>query len=131
MCAVCLNMCLFFLKLGQKMLNRGHNIRCKPLPMVVRVNEAYSPYFLSLYRCQGSVGNHRPSKKECVMKTTDTVTVRAGPRLLKVENHTSCTGKCIYHEDCNESLFNRDETLCLCQCKFDRAPNPGCPSNTR
>ena len=115
-------------------LNRTNNVKCDPFPSVVPVKEEGLPYFVILYRCQGSVDFHSPSTRKCVSNTTNTVAVNVDGIVSKrvyMKNDTSCKGECVFHEDCKAELFERNEKECKCgKCKFNEAPK-GCRTDFR
>ena len=116
-------------------LDHNHNVYCKPVPSVVRVNQDGLPYFVTLHRCQGSIPGHDPDKKECVANGSSIVRVQItgyASKFVRMKNDTDCTGKCKYSSDkCPEDVFDRDEEDCSCTCKYTDANPKSCPEKRR
>ena len=91
-------------------------------------SHSFFPYFVKLFRCQGSVGHNKPSIKKCAVKkyTVVNVTVaslsaasRTIDTAISLKNHTSCHQECVKGpSDCHPTFEHFNDCVCSCKYKY-------------
>lgn len=105
-----------------------------PVLSTVAVDETHHkfyPYFVRLYRCEGSYNYESPNIKKCV--ATERREVRFSVQDMKngqrkeiiLENHTRCGPECKASPDeCNLDVQEWNEQSCQCKCMYPHSPPP-------
>ena len=108
-------------------------VQCnEPVATVVAVDpplHRFTPYFVLLHRCLGSVDNFSPNVKVCRAIASKEITIRAHtsswkPVNLVLRNHTRCGSECKGSpSQCDVRVEEWNEDKCECVCLFpERAP---------
>jgi len=109
-----------------------HSGACAPHPrhVVTSPTHKYTPYFINLHRCNGSIADTPPNVKKCVAIATVPVVVMVTNlatgknTTTELRNHTKCGSACVNTAQmCNQYQEFNVEGSCLCSCKY-RRPNP-------
>lgn len=134
---LCSSFCFGEENVGNKV--QLENEYCMPRKEIVPIDAPlyqFKPAMVSVYRCRGMVGDLNPAFKTCVKNTSEILQLEVTnfftntPRpSYSLENHTSCTGKCVRDESaCTDTqVWDSDNCKCIC----DRTgPNYGkCPEH--
>ncbi|XP_046841524.1 uncharacterized protein LOC124435565 [Xenia sp. Carnegie-2017] len=119
-------------------LTYGDNEFCGPKPTLISIDHPsyrHIPYYVTLYRCGGSVNYQSPSFKICAASKICDVSIQlrnldTDQRKTIVEkNHTSCAPQCANNKSmCNLVLEEWNSRECTCDCKFPNGPPEPCPT---
>ena len=118
---------MFYYFCADQKVKRLRNLHCSPRPTVVETKPMFYPYFVSLNRCNGSIGTRSPATIQCVPSKTESfkVTLRLGSvaRVITMQNHTECKAECaLKREDCPYPGVY-DPFNCKCDCPHSSPPS--------
>lgn len=118
-------------------LGLSDNVFCGLFPTVVAVdpkNHNAFPFYVTLYRCQGSAGVNKPTEKKCVAASYTDVRIKSIKNTFTtLKNHTKCKQECAKSlADCDsKSLQHFNSDTCSCDCRYNSTPPQPCGNNHR
>lgn len=128
----------FFLSGTAQEITNLRNEGCRIRPTLVAIDHpSYRryPYYVTLYRCGGTVSFISPRFKTCVPKTAQDIKIRATnletgePVVIDEKNHTSCKDGCTNSKAmCDTEMEYWHEEKCRCECKYPNGPPTPCPA---